>query len=54
MTAVGPGFRDIKISVKYHDPVVIIAAYRLLAGHSDYPLHLGVTEAGPAVHGNPR
>ncbi len=45
------GFRDIKISVKHHDPVVMIAAYRLLAARCDYPLHLGVTEAGPAFQG---
>ncbi len=45
------GFRDIKISVKHHDPVVMIRAYRLLAQQCDYPLHLGVTEAGPAFQG---
>jgi (E)-4-hydroxy-3-methylbut-2-enyl-diphosphate synthase len=45
------GFRDIKISVKHNDPVVMIAAYRLLAQQCDYPLHLGVTEAGPAFQG---
>src|SRR5712675_1627506 len=45
------GFRDIKISVKHHDPVVMIDAYRLLAERCDYPLHLGVTEAGPAFQG---
>ncbi|MEU7828371.1 flavodoxin-dependent (E)-4-hydroxy-3-methylbut-2-enyl-diphosphate synthase [Nonomuraea sp. NPDC052129] len=45
------GFRDIKISVKHNDPVVMINAYRLLAAQCDYPLHLGVTEAGPAFQG---
>lgn len=45
------GFTDIKISVKHHDPVVMIAAYRMLAERCDYPLHLGVTEAGPAFQG---
>jgi (E)-4-hydroxy-3-methylbut-2-enyl-diphosphate synthase len=45
------GFRDIKISVKHHDPVVMIQAYRKLAAACDYPLHLGVTEAGPAFQG---
>ncbi|MFJ9241670.1 flavodoxin-dependent (E)-4-hydroxy-3-methylbut-2-enyl-diphosphate synthase [Streptomyces sp. NPDC101776] len=45
------GFRDIKISVKHNDPVVMVNAYRLLAARSDYPLHLGVTEAGPAFQG---
>ena len=45
------GFRDLKISVKHHDPVVMIQAYRLLAASCDYPLHLGVTEAGPAFQG---
>ncbi|MFE2423509.1 flavodoxin-dependent (E)-4-hydroxy-3-methylbut-2-enyl-diphosphate synthase [Streptomyces hokutonensis] len=45
------GFGDIKISVKHNDPVVMVNAYRLLAAQSDYPLHLGVTEAGPAFQG---
>ena len=45
------GFRDIKISVKHHDPVVMVNAYRLLAEQCDYPLHLGVTEAGPTFQG---
>jgi (E)-4-hydroxy-3-methylbut-2-enyl-diphosphate synthase len=45
------GFTDLKISVKHHDPVVMISAYRLLAARCDYPLHLGVTEAGPAFQG---
>ncbi|AEH10931.1 MULTISPECIES: flavodoxin-dependent (E)-4-hydroxy-3-methylbut-2-enyl-diphosphate synthase [Protofrankia] len=45
------GFTDIKISVKHHDPVVMVQAYRLLAQRCDYPLHLGVTEAGPAFQG---
>ncbi|MET8349452.1 MULTISPECIES: flavodoxin-dependent (E)-4-hydroxy-3-methylbut-2-enyl-diphosphate synthase [unclassified Micromonospora] len=45
------GFRDIKISVKHNDPVVMIRAYRQLAEQCDYPLHLGVTEAGPAFQG---
>ncbi|WP_306368842.1 flavodoxin-dependent (E)-4-hydroxy-3-methylbut-2-enyl-diphosphate synthase [Nocardiopsis sp. CC223A] len=45
------GFRDIKISVKHNDPVVMVNAYRRLASACDYPLHLGVTEAGPAFQG---
>ncbi len=45
------GFRDIKISVKHNDPVIMVAAYRQLAEQCDYPLHLGVTEAGPAFQG---
>ncbi len=44
-------FRDIKISVKHNDPVVMVEAYRQLAAACDYPLHLGVTEAGPAFQG---
>jgi (E)-4-hydroxy-3-methylbut-2-enyl-diphosphate synthase len=44
-------FRDIKISVKHNDPVVMVNAYRQLAARCDYPLHLGVTEAGPAFQG---
>jgi (E)-4-hydroxy-3-methylbut-2-enyl-diphosphate synthase len=45
------GFRDFKISVKHHDPVVMVRAYQLLSEACDYPLHLGVTEAGPAFQG---
>jgi (E)-4-hydroxy-3-methylbut-2-enyl-diphosphate synthase len=45
------GFTDLKVSVKHHDPLVMIAAYRLLAAACDYPLHLGVTEAGPELQG---
>jgi len=45
------GFQDLKISVKHHDPVVMISAYRKLAAACDYPLHLGVTEAGPEFQG---
>lgn len=45
------GFGDIKISVKHHDPVIMMKAYMLLSEQCDYPLHLGVTEAGPAFQG---
>lgn len=45
------GFGDIKISVKHHDPVIMVEAYRQLAAQCDYPLHLGVTEAGPMFQG---
>ncbi|MGZ4585253.1 MAG: flavodoxin-dependent (E)-4-hydroxy-3-methylbut-2-enyl-diphosphate synthase, partial [Mycobacterium sp.] len=45
------GFGDIKISVKHNDPVVMVAAYEQLAARCDDPLHLGVTEAGPAFQG---
>src|SRR5712672_3972920 len=45
------GFGNIKISVKHNDPVVMVAAYEQLAAKCDYPLHLGVTEAGPAFQG---
>ncbi|MBJ7394036.1 MAG: flavodoxin-dependent (E)-4-hydroxy-3-methylbut-2-enyl-diphosphate synthase, partial [Candidatus Nanopelagicales bacterium] len=44
-------FRDIKISVKHNDPVVMVSAYTKLSAACDYPLHLGVTEAGPAFQG---
>lgn len=44
-------FHDFKISVKHNDPVVMVSAYRLLAERGDWPLHLGVTEAGPAFQG---
>jgi (E)-4-hydroxy-3-methylbut-2-enyl-diphosphate synthase len=45
------GFGNIKISVKHNDPVIMVAAYELLAEKCAYPLHLGVTEAGPAFQG---
>jgi (E)-4-hydroxy-3-methylbut-2-enyl-diphosphate synthase len=44
-------FHEFKISVKHNDPVVMIDAYRKLAAACDHPLHLGVTEAGPAFQG---
>jgi (E)-4-hydroxy-3-methylbut-2-enyl-diphosphate synthase len=44
-------FFDIKISVKHSDPWVMIQTYRMLADACDYPLHLGVTEAGPPKTG---
>jgi (E)-4-hydroxy-3-methylbut-2-enyl-diphosphate synthase len=45
------GFHDFKISVKHNDPVVMVQAYEMLAERGDWPLHLGVTEAGPAFQG---
>ena len=45
------GFFDFGISVKHHDVLTTIAAYRLLSARCDYPLHLGVTEAGPLLQG---
>ncbi|HXL41027.1 MAG TPA: flavodoxin-dependent (E)-4-hydroxy-3-methylbut-2-enyl-diphosphate synthase, partial [Actinomycetota bacterium] len=45
------GFADIKISVKHQNVAQMIAAYRLLAAATTYPLHLGVTEAGPPPTG---
>ena len=44
-------FHDFKISVKHNDPVVMVRAYEMLAEAGDWPLHLGVTEAGPAFQG---
>ncbi|MCT2021549.1 flavodoxin-dependent (E)-4-hydroxy-3-methylbut-2-enyl-diphosphate synthase [Kocuria marina] len=44
-------FHDFKISVKHNDPVTMVRAYQLLAERGDWPLHLGVTEAGPALQG---
>jgi (E)-4-hydroxy-3-methylbut-2-enyl-diphosphate synthase len=44
-------FHDFKISVKHNDPVVMVRAYQMLAERGDWPLHLGVTEAGPAFQG---
>lgn len=45
------GYGDIAISVKHSDPVLMVEAYRQLAAKTDYPLHLGVTEAGPKFMG---
>ena len=39
-------YRNIKISLKCHDVPLTLAAYRLLASQCDYPLHVGITEAG--------
>jgi (E)-4-hydroxy-3-methylbut-2-enyl-diphosphate synthase len=44
-------FNDIKISVKHSNVPSMVTAYRLLADTVDYPLHLGVTEAGPPPAG---
>ncbi len=45
-------FFNTKISVKHSDPWTMIRTYRLLAERCDYPLHLGVTEAGPLHSGS--
>ncbi len=45
------GFSELKISIKSPDVLTTIASYRLLAKRCDYPLHLGVTEAGGLVAG---
>lgn len=44
-------YRNIKISLKAHDVPLTIAAYRLLASQCDYPLHVGITEAGTVNSG---
>src|SRR5207342_2489482 len=44
-------FHDFKISVKHNDSVVMVRAYEMLSEAGDWPLHLGVTEAGPAFQG---
>lgn len=44
-------FREFKISVKASDPFLAVAAYMQLAEACDYPLHLGVTEAGGLIGG---
>jgi (E)-4-hydroxy-3-methylbut-2-enyl-diphosphate synthase len=44
-------FTDIKISVKHSNVPTMVASYRLLSEQVDYPLHLGVTEAGPLPGG---
>jgi (E)-4-hydroxy-3-methylbut-2-enyl-diphosphate synthase len=45
------GFYDIKLSLKSSDLPVTVAAYRLAAGRCAYPLHVGITEAGPLLRG---
>ncbi len=50
----GMGFRDIVFSLKSSDPLVTVDANRLFAADNDYPLHLGVTEAGPVLSGAAR
>jgi (E)-4-hydroxy-3-methylbut-2-enyl-diphosphate synthase len=45
------GFHDVKISVKHSNVPLMVESYRLLADATDYPLHLGVTEAGPLPGG---
>ena len=45
------GHQAIKVSLKASDVLMTIASYRLFSQRSDYPLHLGVTEAGPPFSG---
>ena len=45
-------FREFKISCKASDVFLAVAAYQGLAEACDYPLHLGITEAGALAHGN--
>ena len=45
------GFCDVKISVKASDVTLMVESYRMLADEVDFPLHLGVTEAGPPPAG---
>jgi (E)-4-hydroxy-3-methylbut-2-enyl-diphosphate synthase len=47
-------FRDIVISAKSIDPLLVIDAYKVISERFDYPLHLGVTHAGPKVSGTIR
>jgi len=44
-------YRNIKVSLKCHDVPLTLAAYRLLASQCDYPLHVGITEAGTVNSG---
>jgi len=50
----GMGFYNFKLSVKASDPMDTVEAYRLLSEQVDYPLHIGVTEAGTALSGTVR
>ena len=47
----GENFFDIKISLKAHDVPLTLAAYRLMSAKKNYPLHLGITEAGTVNSG---
>src|SRR5260370_24501710 len=44
-------FHEIKVSLKSSTPLTAIEAYRRFSQRSDYPLHLGITEAGTLVTG---
>ena len=44
-------YKNIKISLKAHDVPLTLAAYRLMASQCDYPLHVGITEAGTVNSG---
>mgnify|MGYP001806344992 CR=1 FL=1 len=44
-------FNNIKISVKASDVILMVKSYRLLSQQIQYPLHLGLTEAGPVFNG---
>ncbi len=46
------GFSNFKVSVKSSDVFLSIAAYRLLSNKTNYPLHLGITEAGSYLPGS--
>jgi (E)-4-hydroxy-3-methylbut-2-enyl-diphosphate synthase len=45
------GFYEMKVSIKSSDVLTTVDAYRLLSKQTDYPLHLGVTEAGGLIPG---
>ncbi len=47
----GLGFDLIKISLKASDPLATVSAYQKISQKVDYPLHIGVTEAGPLFSG---
>jgi len=48
------GIKDIVISLKSSDVPVTVECYRKFAAESDYPLHVGITEAGPGIIGSAR
>src|SRR5512136_219592 len=45
------GYREIKVSLKAHDIAMTVQANRLFSARHDYPLHLGITEAGTLLAG---
>ena len=46
------GYQNLVISIKSSDVMMCVKAHELLAGKTDYPLHVGITESGTLISGN--